>query len=122
MDITGKLARVEPPQQPGDQVEVSAVDQLPVCLERVSAVSDAVEDGPRLHALEQRIQVRVDKQVGYQDMIARQALEPPGGKPRSCPIDVLTMLQQRAQQIGADEAARAQEPESDPATDGYWRS
>ena len=90
--ITGKIARIEPAQQPGDQVEVGAVDQLPIRLEGVSAISNAVEDGSRLHALEHRIQVGVDKQVGYQYVIARQALESPCGKPRRRPVNVFAVL------------------------------
>src|ERR1700733_104091 len=106
--ITGKTARIEAAQQPGSLIEVGAVDQLPIRLEGVSAISNAVEDGSRLHSFEHRVQVGVDKQVGYQYVLARQVLESPCGKPRRCPINILALLQQHAQEVGTNEPARPQ--------------
>ena len=108
MHITGKIPRIEPAQQSGYQVEVGPINQLTVRFERVRAISDAVENGSRLHRFEHRIQVGIDKQVGDQDVLARQALESPGGKPGRCPINILTVFHERAQQVGADKPTRPQ--------------
>ena len=46
VDVSGDRPRLQPRQQPGQEVEVGPVDQFAVGLEGIGPVGDAVEDGP----------------------------------------------------------------------------
>ena len=54
------------------------------------------------------IQVGIDQQIGYQDVFAWQAFEPPGWETGGGPVNIFTVLQQAAQEVGPDESARTQ--------------
>src|ERR1700761_4119407 len=108
MNIAGKSAWIEPAQQPGDQVEVGAVDQFPIGLKGVSAIGNAIEDGSGLYVAEEGVEVGVDQQVGNEEVFAGQALEPPGGEAGRRSINVLAVLKKHAQKVGADEATGSQ--------------
>ena len=85
--------------------QVGAQDQLAVGLERVRAVGDAVEDRARLHLVEHAVDVERHERVELAHVARRQVLEPPGGRAARGRDDVGAVLEQRAREVGADEAA-----------------
>ena len=105
VDVGRDVARREALEQGVRAHQVGAQDQLAVGLERVRAVGDAVEDGARLHLVEHPVDVERHERVELADVAGRQVLEPPGGRAARGRDDVGAVLEQRAREIGAHEAA-----------------
>src|SRR5581483_2674308 len=104
MNVAGDLARLQPTQKPGGQIEIGLIDERAVGLEGVGSVGDAVEEGARADFVEQVIQVAVHQQVYGADVLFRQAVQSPGGQVRRRPDHVFAAGEQHPQQVRADEA------------------
>ena len=91
------------------EIDVRAVDEADIRLEGIGAVRDAVEDRSGPNVLQKRFRILLDEEVAGDHMVRGQTLEPPRGALRARADDVATMTEEQAQQIGADEAARAQD-------------
>ena len=107
MDVAGDRASLQTGQQAGDELEVRAVDELAVGLERVGAVGDAIENGAGPDRIKQQVQVGIDQEVHGPDVVRRQALEPPRRRPGRGAVHVVANAEQRAHQVGPDETAGA---------------
>ena len=71
MDEAGDRQRLQPGEQPREEMEIRLVDELAVGLERVGPIGDAVEDRTRTQLIEQGVEVRVDQQVHSPDVAGR---------------------------------------------------
>jgi len=86
--------------------EVGSVYPGIIGLEGIGAIGDAVEHGGRAQAFDHLSRRREIGEIDFEDMRAFDSREPPGRTGADRAIDVVAVLQQPAQQIGAHEAAR----------------
>ena len=68
MNVAGDRPRLQQPPAHQVRIEIGPVDELAVGLERIGAVSDAVEDGAGCGSLEERVEVGVDEEVDHADV------------------------------------------------------
>ncbi len=108
MHIREKLPRFEAREQARHKIEIRLIDQLRIRLKGVGAVRHAIEDRARLGLIQQMIEVGIDKQIDLLHIARWQSFEPPRGQSHRRPIDVFTMLKQRAQEICTNKSAPAQ--------------
>ena len=71
MHVAGNGQLTEAIHEPGRQSEVGFVDELGVGLERIGAIRDAVEDGPRFDRLDQGVEAGIDQQIDLQGVLFR---------------------------------------------------
>ena len=86
--------------------EVGSIDQFLICLERIGAIGDAIEDGAGANVGHEVPRRREIDEIGFQNVTTVNAVETPGGKRANDAEHVLTVFEQAAQKVGSDEAAR----------------
>ena len=107
MNEGGQIGFRQQFHQLDESAEVGSIDQIEICLERIGAISNAIEDGARANIRHQVARRGEINQIGFQNVAAVDPFETPGGERADNAENVLAVFEQLSQKVCADKAARA---------------